>query len=220
MLVIFDCDGVLVNSEAIYIQAELDHLAAAGLKFDRRDYMTTFTGMPMDAWEAKLARMAVTRFGIELASDFFDRLARQVSETIERDLAMVPGARTHIEALDRPVCVASSTGLKKLHWKLNHTGLAPLFGGAVYSADMVTHGKPEPDLFLHAASEMGAKPKDCIVVEDSSNGVLAGKAAGMTVIGFTGGDHCLDAHDADLIRAGADHVAADFPALRAMLGGL
>ncbi|RED52098.1 HAD family hydrolase [Aestuariispira insulae] len=220
MLVIFDCDGVLVNSEAIYIQAELDHLAAAGLNFDRRDYMTAFTGMPMDAWERKLTELAMTRFQVELASDFFDRLARQVKDQIERDLAMVPGARDHIEALERPVCVASSTGLEKLHWKLNHTGLAPLFGEGIYSADMVTHGKPEPDLFLHAAREMGAKPKDCIVVEDSSNGVLAGKAAGMTVIGFTGGAHCLDAHDADLIKAGADHVAADYPALQEMLGYL
>ena len=220
MLVIFDCDGVLVNSEAIYIQAELDHLAEAGLTFDRRDYMTTFTGMPMDAWERKLTEMAALRFGIDLAADFFDRLARQVANQIERDLAAVPGAKTHIEALERPVCVASSTGLKKLRWKLGHTGLAPLFGEAVYSADMVTHGKPEPDLFLHAANEMRARPRDCIVVEDSSNGVLAGKAAGMTVIGFTGGDHCLDAHDKDLIKAGADHVAADYPALKEMLGYL
>lgn len=213
-LVIFDCDGVLVNSEAICVTAELDFLKQAGLSYSRRDYMKTFTGMPPDAWQRKLAATARERLGTALEEGFFEALDRYVMERFETDLTAISGARESVSTLDLKCCVASSTPNERLHWKLAHTGLADLFMDAVFSGDMVTRGKPEPDLFLHAAGIMDVKPEECIVVEDSCNGVLAGKAANMTVIGFCGGDHCLEGHDADLTDAGAEQVIGHFAELK------
>lgn len=129
-------------------------------------------------------------------------------------LFLIPGVRENITELDLGYCVASSSMNENLHWKLGHTGLSDLFTDAVFSGDMVSRGKPNPDLFLHAAHNMKVSPERCVVVEDSCNGVLAGKAANMTVIGFTGGGHCLRGHDDDLMDAGADHVIDDFGDLR------
>ena len=177
-LVIFDCDGVLVNSEAILIPAELKFLKNAGLAYERRQYMKDFTGMPYDAWQLKLAAEAEKRLGEPLAEDFFEALNDYIREQFETGLSVISGVRETILSLGINRCVASSTGNEGLHWKLGHTGLADLFTDAVFSGDMVSRGKPEPDLFLHAAKAMDVKPQNCLVVEDSCNGVLAGKAAG------------------------------------------
>ncbi|MEN0001385.1 MAG: HAD-IA family hydrolase, partial [Pseudomonadota bacterium] len=117
-------------------------------------------------------------------------------------------------AISAPKCVASSTQMAFLPGKLERTGLAPFFGDHVYSGDMVEHGKPAPDLFLHAARDMGGyEPTQTIVVEDSANGVRAGKAAGMFTIGFMGGSHAVGDHAQTLIAAGADVIADDHAAL-------
>jgi HAD superfamily hydrolase (TIGR01509 family) len=213
-LVIFDCDGVLINSEVIFIAAELKFLKEAGLEYERRQYMKDYTGMPYDAWRLKLAVEAGQRLGEPLAEGFFEGLNDYVSERLESDLTVISGVRETILSLDLGRCVASSTGNEGLHWKLGHTGLADLFTDAVFSGDMVSRGKPEPDLFLHAANVMDVAAQHCLVVEDSCNGVLAGKAAGMVVIGFSGGDHCLDEHEDDLMQAGADRVIDTFADLK------
>jgi beta-phosphoglucomutase-like phosphatase (HAD superfamily) len=103
---------------------------------------------------------------------------------------------------------------------LEHTGLADLFSPRIFSADMVDRGKPAPDLFLHAAATLAIEPRHCVVVEDSANGVIAGKAAGMKVIGFTGGDHCLADHEAILIDSGAQVVIDDFAQLGSTISRL
>ena len=213
-LVIFDCDGVLVNSEEICITAEMDFLKLAGLSYTRRDYMKTYTGMSPNAWQLKLTAEAQERLGKPLEEGFFEALDHYVMGRFETDLTAISGVRKSISILNQKCCVASSTPIERLYWKLGHTGLSDLFMDAVFSGDMVTKGKPEPDLFLHAASIMDVKLEKCIVVEDSCNGVLAGKAANMTVIGFYGGDHCLMGHDADLMDAGADQVIDDFTNLK------
>lgn len=213
-LVIFDCDGVLVNSEAIYIAAEMDFLESAGLSYTRRDYVKTYTGMQPNAWRLKLAAEAQKRQCKPLEEGFFEALDQYVMGRFEAHLTAISGVRESVSSLELKRCVASSSSIERLHWKLGHTGLSDLFMGAVFSSDMVTKGKPEPDLFLHAASIMDVKPEECIVIEDSYNGVLAGKAANMTVIGFYGGDHCLEGHDADLMEAGADQVVDDFANLK------
>lgn len=214
MLVIFDCDGVLIDSETIYIKAELKFLKQAGLDYNRRDYMKIFTGMPHNTWQKTLAEKAHKDLGKPLDKNFFNALTDHIMEKFETDLIAIPGVQDTISTLGMKFCVASSTFLESLHWKLNHTGLSEFFEGAVFSGDMVKKGKPEPDLFLHAATTMKMKPENCIVVEDSYNGVLAGKSAGMTVIGFSGGDHCPDGHDDDLKAAGADRVINDFTKLK------
>ncbi|MBT4890103.1 MAG: HAD family phosphatase [Rhodospirillales bacterium] len=216
-LIIFDCDGVLVNSEAIYIAAELKFLKQAGLDLDRRDYMKSFMGMPTNEWQDKLSAKACEALGKPLEDSFFEALSGYVLERFKTNLTAISGVHDAISAIGLRCCVASSSSNERLHWKLEHTGLAKFFEGVVFSSDMVPRGKPEPDLFLHAASAMNVRPENCIVIEDSANGVLAGKAAGMAVIGFNGGDHCLDGHEDELVSVGADRVIDDFAVLKSAI---
>ncbi len=209
-LVIFDCDGVLINSEEIYISSEIHFLSDAGFHFERRAYMEAFMGLSHDDWHAKLETAAQKRNGHPLPKNFFESLDTFIRQRFESDLNPVSGVRGAVSELEIMCCVASSTPLPFLQWKLEHTGIADLFRPHIFSADMVDRGKPAPDLFLHAATTLGIEPRHCIVVEDSANGVIAGKAAGMKVIGFTGGDHCLDDQEAILTGAGAEVVIDEF----------
>lgn len=208
-MLIFDCDGVLVDSEAIYVDAELRFLAEAGVRYERAAYVRQFMGLAPDDWRRQLHDDVTARLGRPLPARFFVDLDAVVVAALEEGLTAVPGARAAVAAADRR-CVASSTALARLRWKLHRTGLADLFGAAVFSAEAVVHGKPAPDLLLHAADQMGVEPDACTVVEDSANGVRAGRAAGMRVIGFTGGGHCGDDHAAMLTAAGAHAVIGDF----------
>lgn len=220
-MVIFDCDGVLVDSEAIYIDAELQFLAHAGVPADRDIYMRTFMGLSPDEWRERLSAHVLRQTGRPLSGDFFETLDAFVVEAFETALIALPGVRRAVVDLDASSCVASSTPLARLSWKLERTGLLDLFAPNIFSAEMVARGKPQPDLFLHAAATMGVDPLRCVVIEDSANGVRAGKAAGMAVIGFAGGGHCLDGHGAMLVTSGADTVIdafADLPAALAALG--
>ncbi|MCR9280021.1 MAG: HAD family phosphatase [Pseudomonadaceae bacterium] len=219
-LVIFDCDGVLVDSEAIYNAAEVQFLADAGLQLDINVYMQTFMGMAADEWQTSLTRLFSDRVGGELAPDFFDQLAQHTRQRFEAELVAVEGARSAIQDLGLPKCVASSSAPELLSWKLARTGLDTYFQPHLFSTSLVSRGKPEPDLFLHAAQAMGFAPGDCFVVEDSCNGVTAGKRAGMTTIGFTAGSHCPANHGQALRDAGADIVIDRFEGLAQTIDGL
>ena len=217
-LVIFDCDGVLVDSEVILIAAELEFLAKAGVDFERADYMRKYLGMPQPAWEAALHELLVAQTGEGFAPNFFEDLKDFAWQRFEKELTAVAGARGMIAALETAVCVASSSTVRSMHWKLDRTGLLDLFDPHLFSADHVEHGKPAPDLFFLASERMGVAPSDCIVVEDSCNGVIGAKRAGMKVIGFTGGGHCTDDHG-DILRAdGADAVVESYDALARIIG--
>jgi HAD superfamily hydrolase (TIGR01509 family) len=204
--IIFDCDGVLVDSEAICIDAELQFLADAGMPFERAAYIEEFMGLTAHEWQTRLGVQMQERMGTPVASDFFPALDAHVMRMMATHLAALPGIREAVAGLDLSRCVASSTTFERLVWKLQHTELLELFAPHVFSAEMVANGKPAPDLFLHAAAALGVDPRRCIVVEDSANGVRAGRAAGMAVIGFTAGGHCLDGHAASLAATGADVV--------------
>jgi HAD superfamily hydrolase (TIGR01509 family) len=219
-LVIFDCDGVLINSEEIYVSSEIQFLSEAGFHFERRAYMEAFMGLSHIDWHAKLETAAQKRNGHPLPEDFFESLDSYVRQRFESELHPISGVRGAVSNLDLMCCVASSTPLPSLQWKLEHTGIADLFSPHIFSADMVARGKPAPDLFLHAATTLGIEPDHCIVVEDSANGVIAGKAAGMKVIGFTGGDHCLADQDAILMSAGAEVVIDKFANLGSAISRL
>jgi HAD superfamily hydrolase (TIGR01509 family) len=212
-LVIFDCDGVLIDSERIYIDSEIQFLSDAGFHFERRAYMEAFMGLSHNDWHAKLETTAQERNGQPLPEDFFESLHAFTMQRFETELEAIPGVRGAVSSLELTCCVASSTPLPNLHWKLEHTGIADLFSAGVFSSDMVAHGKPAPDLFLHAAASLGVEPDRCIVVEDSANGVLAGQAAGMKVIGFTGGGHCPPDHETILRNKGAEAVIDNFAKL-------
>lgn len=216
-LVIFDCDGVLVNSEEIYLACELKQLRTLGVTIERSLYVATYMGLAYPEWQKRVEKLILDETGKPAEPGFFEALHSVVAKEIETNLTAMDNSADVIGQIKRKVCVASNSGTERLHWKLAHTGLAPLFGEAVFSAQMVKHGKPAPDLFLHAAKTLGAEPSRCVVIEDSVNGMRGAKAAGMTVIGFSGGRHCGDEHSDTLSGNGADYVIRNFSELPALL---
>jgi HAD superfamily hydrolase (TIGR01509 family) len=215
--VIFDCDGVLIDSEVLLSEAELAVLVEEGLVFDPLEYKRRFLGLSYRDALAGLEAEAQRRLGRSLSADFGERVGRRAKRLFDEKLRPIAGAAEALGRIRWPKAVASSTSLASLSWKLAKTGLLEPFDGHVYSSDQVARGKPAPDLFLFAAERIGADPSTTIVVEDSANGVRAAKAAGMTALGFVGGAHCAADHEAWLLAAGADGVVGSFAALERML---
>jgi HAD superfamily hydrolase (TIGR01509 family) len=211
--VIFDCDGVLVDSEILGIEVEHRALAEVGLHYDVAEYHRRFLGLPQRDYIAELDADARAITGRPLPSDFSATITARLRESFEAKLAPIAGAIEFISALQMPKAVASSSLLRSLHWKLEKTGLKPAFGDHLYSAEHVKNGKPAPDLFLHAAERMGATPATTLVIEDSANGIKGAKAAGMIAAGFTAGAHCLPDHGAMLSAAGAELLFDSYGAL-------
>lgn len=217
--IIFDNDGVLVDSEVIHVQVERELLAEIGLDYSYEDYMSRFVGMPTPAFLTALAADHEARMGAPFPDDFHDRLKARVWPRIDAELQPLPGIQNLLEAFAGPTAVASSAHLFRLRHKLTLTQMLDWFEPHIYSADMVEHGKPAPDLFLYAAAQLGIAPEHCLVIEDSVNGVKAGRAAGMQVIGFTGGGHADAGLSARLEAAGAHAAVAGHAEVRELLGG-
>jgi beta-phosphoglucomutase-like phosphatase (HAD superfamily) len=213
--VIFDCDGVLVDSEVLHLEAEMATLEAYGIPFDLAEYKHRFLGMHHGMFFEALGEEAHKRTGRPLPATFREDLYGAYRSRFER-MGMVEGAAEAAAALGLPRAVASSSGVEGLNRKLEMTGLLPLFEPHVYSADLVAQGKPAPDIFLYAAEKLGADPARCLVLEDSVNGVLAGRAAGMTVWGFTGGGHMDEVAGERLSAAGAERVIAGWGEARTL----
>jgi HAD superfamily hydrolase (TIGR01509 family) len=185
-LVIFDCDGVLVDSERLTVGVEARLLTELGWPHTAEEVVERWMGRAsahqLDEVEARLGREAMLAFDA--------RSSGELMEAFERDLRAVEGIEHLVERLQAagiPTCVASSGTHEKMRLTLGITGLYDTFAGRIYSATEVAHGKPSPDLFLHAARQMGVPPERCVVVEDSVYGVRAAVAAGMTAYGFAGG---------------------------------
>lgn len=215
--VIFDCDGVLVDSEVICLAEELRCLAEIGMTYQREDYCRRFMGLSGPAFQTALNQDRLERCGEVLPDDFMAKLMTAVEAEWRRSLQPVGGAETFVAALSGKKAVASSTTQEYLHWKLGHTGLYDYFVPHFYSAELVARGKPAPDLFLHTAGALEAAPAACLVIEDSAHGIRAAKAAGMTAIGFLGGGHSWSGQKALLLESGADHVAFDYGDLAGVL---
>jgi FGGY-family pentulose kinase/HAD superfamily hydrolase (TIGR01509 family) len=184
-LVIFDCDGVLVDSETISLGLSRRMLAALGHEIDEAEARDLFLGISA----ASARKVSEARFAAPLPATFEAEHARSVIAQFERELKGVPFVREAVAALGRPVCVASSSSPERIRASLRIVGYADLFGEAIYSAHDVANGKPAPDLLLHAARRQGVEPAACLVIEDSAAGVTAAQRAGMTVFGFVGGAH-------------------------------
>lgn len=212
-LIIFDCDGVLIDSEAIYLDVEMAFLRELGITVDWASYVREFMALGPAEWRAKYAGLILRETGEPLLDEGFERMKAQSRKRVAEEMKPVAGVEAMLSSLSARRCVASSTQLAFLHRKLDRMDLSRFFDNAVFSGDMVERGKPAPDLFLHAAQTMGHAPDDCIVVEDSVNGVRGGKAAGGFVIGFTGGSHCRKDHGQSLLDAGADIVIDSHAAL-------
>ncbi|MBI1364640.1 MAG: HAD-IA family hydrolase [Alphaproteobacteria bacterium] len=218
--VIFDCDGVLVDSEVLAIKGERAALAELGLDYSPADYVRRFTGLHDGAFMAALRQDYASRFAAEPPADFEERVIEGRRRAMGA-LQAVAGAGRALLAAKRTtgrVAVASSSRAHFLESKLRRMKLWDLAAPHVYSADLVARGKPAPDIFLYAAERLGADPARALAVEDSVNGVAAARAAGMTVCGFLGGGHCFDGHGERLKDAGADFLAADFERLIAAFG--
>ena len=182
-LVIFDCDGVLVDSEPIASQCFSEHLQGLGLPYSPDDCRQLFTGLSL----ASCQRWLETQHPIQLPTDFFQRLQESTFRRFAMDLQPIPGIIDTLDYLDDSgirYCVASSGDPGKMEFTLGHTGLLSRFSGKLFSATHVARGKPAPDLFLHAADAMSANPTACLVIEDSGPGIQAALAAGMRVVGF------------------------------------
>ena len=198
--IIFDSDGVLVDSEKIHVAVERELLAELGLFYDHETYLTRFVGLSNPDFYAQLASDYAGRVGGAFPDDFGARLQERIWPRIEAELCPIDGVAQLVEAFGGKVAVGSSAPLDRLTKKLELTGLASLFAPHIYSVDHVQNGKPAPDLFLHAARQIGVPAERCAVVEDSVNGVKAALAANMTPIGFVGGGHA-DAGLAERLEA-------------------
>ncbi len=204
-LVIFDCDGVLVDSEPIALGLGRRMLAALGFEIGETEARDLFLGVS----GASARELVEAKFGAPLPPSFEADHAREVVALFERELRGVPYVREAVAALGRPVCVASSSAPERIRASLAIAGYADLFGPHVFSAHDVAHGKPAPDLPLHAAAQLGAAPSDCLVIEDSEAGVTAARRAGMTVFGFTGGSHLRDGVYAERLTAAGARLIFD-----------
>ena len=206
--VIFDCDGVLLDTEIAELQAELELLARLGLRIDRAGYCAGALGAHRPQLLAFVEGLFRQRLGRALPGNFNDLLDAAYAELDRRPAPVIGGATEALRLLRRPRAVASSSSAPRLVHKLATTGLAGLFAPHIYSADLVKRGKPFPDVFEYAARQLQGPPGACLAIEDSVNGVRAGVAAGMTVWGFTGGGH-MDGNGANGLReAGATRVIA------------
>ena len=206
--IIFDNDGVLVDSETIHVAVERELLAEIGLDYDYETYMSRFVGLNNHDFHTALARDYAETHARRFPADFKARLKARAWPRIEDELMPIDGVADLVSAFNGAVAVASSATPHRLNRKLELTGLRELFSPHVYSADQVAQGKPSPDLFLFAAAQLEVSPARCMVVEDSVNGIIAARAANMLSIGFIGGGHADARHSDRLLEAGAHGCVA------------
>ncbi|NUR93263.1 MAG: HAD family hydrolase [Nonomuraea sp.] len=177
-LVIFDCDGVLVDSERISVRVGTAALRRLGWTIDESEYAERFVGCSNEYWDEQVG---------ETPPGWYDRIRDEYTAAVKAELRAIDGIEDALDRLDIPYCVASNGRHSAIRDSLEVTGLSPRFDGRVFSAEDVPRGKPAPDLFLHAAATMGAAPERCVVVEDSPFGVTAAVSAGMRCLAFAGG---------------------------------
>ena len=201
-LLIFDCDGVLVDSEHLACASLAEVMTTLGHSMTADEAMLAFAGRSLKDVLARAERL----LSRPIPEDLGEQAAVQLMARFRRELQGVPGVKEAIAALPYRRCVASSSDPSRLTLSLDVTGLSALFGNNVFSAVEVANGKPAPDLFLLAARRLGEDPSSCIVIEDSVLGVEAAGAAGMAAIGFAGASHANQGLAERLAAAGAEPV--------------
>jgi HAD superfamily hydrolase (TIGR01509 family) len=212
-MVIFDCNGVLVDSERLATRVMSRELMHAGFPVPADVIARYFTGRRASDVFAQIEAAA----GRKLPAGFADAVARATLDCFRRELRATPFVAEALSWLRGRKCVASSSPPDRIRFSLETTNLVRFFEPHLFSASDVTRGKPAPDLFLLAAAKMRIHPDDCIVVEDSAAGVAAAAAAGMTPIGFAGGSHASDYLEHHLRQAGARAIIRDMRALKATI---
>lgn len=212
-LVIFDCDGVLVDTEQIANRLLARVLAEEGYPVTYEESRRLFVGKTMEAVSAHVEGAT----GRPMRADWVDYIRNETLKAFAGGVEAVSGVRDVLETLQArgvPFCVASSGKFEKMRFTLGSSGLLPLVENVLFSAEQVGRGKPAPDLFLFAAKSMGYAPSACVVIEDSVPGVQAAVAAGMPVLGYAGDPHT----DAAGLESEGAHVFHDMSALSGLLG--
>lgn len=198
--IIWDCDGVLIDSEVIACGVMLDRFAALGYQMTLEDFIIRFMGKNFRRICAEIS----DETGIDLSG--FDEQAYKAEQyaAFEKFLKPTVGVQAFLNSCSVPIAVASGSELARLHLTLDVTELRHFFGAHIYSADMVPNGKPAPDIFLHAAKRLNTPPEKCLVIEDGIHGIHGAKAAGMEVWAYLGGSHMTQRARAAVLAAGPD----------------
>ncbi|NGO50867.1 HAD-IA family hydrolase [Allomesorhizobium camelthorni] len=205
-LIIFDCDGVLVDSEPLAARAYERVYEKHGMSGVGADIIAQCVGMKQSDIIVRIRDLTGHQFPEHADDDIWAETKILFTEELKSTHGIVP----FLDSLGVERCVASSSSVERINHSLGVTGLARFFGASIYSSAMVRRGKPAPDIFLHAAEKMGANPADCVVIEDSPFGIEGAVAAGMTAIGYTGGGHTYLEHGARLTARGAAAICADW----------
>lgn len=217
-LIIFDCDGVLVDSEIIAAEVESRLLTEAGYPIGVEEMGERFAGM---TWQNIL--LTVEReASIPLSASLLDKSEKLLDDRLAREVKVIDGVKFALSRLRRPYCICSNSASHRLELMLNRVGLKDIFAPHVYSAKDLgpDRVKPKPDIFLHGAKQFGADPARTLVIEDSVHGINGARAAGMRVVGFTGASHTYPSHADRLTDAGAETVISrmiDLPGVIAAL---
>jgi HAD superfamily hydrolase (TIGR01509 family) len=214
--IIFDCDGVLVDSEPLAARAYERVYEKHGMPGVHGGIIAQCIGMKQSDIIVRIKELTGHQFPPGADADIW----AETKILFTQDLRPTPGITAFLQTLAGDRCVASSSSVERINHSLSVTGLARFFGDAIYSSSMVKRGKPAPDIFLFAADKMGADPADCIVIEDSPFGIEGAVAAGMVAVGYTGGGHTYAGHGARLAAAGAATVCSDWDEVGSHLAGL
>jgi HAD superfamily hydrolase (TIGR01509 family) len=217
-LILFDCDGVLVDSEIIAAEVESKLLREAGVEITAEDMCIRFAGMD---WKSILLTIE-EESELPLSASLIDKSEKLLDAALARRLKIIDGVRYALSKITEQRCICSNSSSPRLELELNKVGLKPYFEGHIYSAIDLGPGrtKPKPDIYLHGAKQFNVEPSRCLVIEDSVHGVHAARAAGMRVIGFTGGSHTYPTHADRLTDAGAETVISRMVELPQMVDAL
>ncbi len=215
-LIIFDCDGVLVDSEPLAALAYERVYEKHGMAGVDGSIIAQCIGMKQADIIMKIKALTGHQLPEEVSGDIWS----ETMNLFTQELQPTAGIAEFLNALPLERCVASSSSIERINHSLSVTGLAKFFGEAIYSSSMVKNGKPAPDIFLFAADKMGVDPADCVVIEDSPLGVQGAVAAGMVAIGYTGGGHTYPEHGARLASAGASQICVDWQSVGRQISDL
>lgn len=214
-LIIFDCDGVLVDSELLSLAALGELIAASGIEMKPETVQARFQGRSLGSTVKDLHDL----YKVDISEKDLAEMNTCLFARFRASLGPIPGIRQFINTLTLPFCVASSASPERIRYSLGLTGLLDDFGERIFSSTMVKMGKPAPDLFLYAANVMGVDPRNCVVIEDSAAGVQAAQRASMIGIGLTAGMHAKGVGYSDRLKMhGASMVCADYDEISQFLG--
>ncbi|CDX28910.1 conserved hypothetical protein [Mesorhizobium plurifarium] len=217
-LVIFDCDGVLVDSEIVAARVEAELLTSAGFEISAEEIFETYAGLTFKDIMLRLEEKS----DIPFQASLIDRAEELVDRKLRSDVRIIDGAREAVAAVTAPRAVCSNSRTERVEFMLEKVRLLPFFAGRIFSGLDIPSKKtkPAPDVFLYAAEKLGANPKNTFVIEDSVHGIAGARAAGMRVIGFTGAGHSYPGHADALTEAGAETVIRRWAELSSTIAAL